>query len=151
MYVNNFSLLSPSFSLFISSFFKWKWFGIFETVRRFTYALNANDAWLSAIDSKWAALLQRTNTSSAIALDQPIATSFPTKASTVSATSIEPHRVTEHAFPKCSANTTEATTNAHPLHEQSVSGELSAYANLSAAAPTATTATSGLYYVPDII
>ena len=129
---------------------------MFETVRRFTYAINANDAWLSTTDSKWAALLQRTDTTSAIALYQPIATSFPTEASTVPTTSTEPHRVTEHAFAKCSANTatTEATTNAHPLHEQTVSGELSAYANLSAAAPTATTATtatSGLYYVPDII
>lgn len=153
-------LLYIYISFFLSSdlylsFYFYESVTIFETVCRFTYALNANDAWLSTIDAKRTAVLQRTNSPSAIALHQPIAACFPTKAATVSTSSAKPYRVAEHAFPKCSANaTTEATTNAHPLYEQSVSRELSAYANLSAAAPTATTATaatSGLYHVPDII
>ena len=124
----------------------------FETVRRFTDALDTDDARLSTVDAKRTTIsLQRTDPTGTVALHQSISASFPTKDATVSTTAADTHRITELSFSKCSADTTaEAATNAHSLHEQSVSGDLSAYADLSTAAPAATTAT-GLYNVPDVI
>jgi len=128
-----------------------------RTVRRFTNAINANDAWLSSIDAEWTTIsLQRADTAGTVTLQQSVAARFPAENSTVPAT----NTARDVEFPKRFTISTEtATTNTYlTLHKQSVSGKLSTYANVSAAASATTTTTaaaataaaSGLDHVPDI-
>lgn len=129
-----------------------------RTVRRLTNAINADDAWLPTTDAERATVsLQRADTAGAVTLQQSVAARFPTENPTISTATAATARFIELPFPRRPAVATEtATTNAHfTLHKQSVSGELSTYANVSAAASAATATaaaatTSGLDHVPDI-
>lgn len=127
-----------------------------RTVRRLTDAVDADDARLPPVDAERTAVsLQRADTAGAITLQQPVATRFPAEDPTIPATAAA--RAAE--FPLPEHPTVSEATNAHSLHKQSVPGELSAYANVSAAAAATEAATaaaaaaataSGLDYVPDI-